>query len=85
MQPTGLFLFNISRTLLAISLASQRLFCAPFLAWFQVKRVSFDFLDDVFLLYLAFKAPQSAFKRLSILQMDFCQLKVHHLPGKPPV
>jgi hypothetical protein len=63
----GPFLFDVSRTLLTISLAGQRLFRAPFLAWFQVKRVSLDFLDDVFLLYLAFEAPQSAFERLSIL------------------
>jgi hypothetical protein len=26
------------------------------------------------------KSSQSAFQRLAILQMDFCQLKIHHLP-----
>jgi hypothetical protein len=78
-------LFDVSRTLLAISLPGQRFFRAPLFTWFQVKRVSLDLFDNVFLLYLAFKAPQGAFERLAILQMDFCQLKVHHLPGKPSV
>jgi hypothetical protein len=29
------------------------------------------------LLYLTFEPSQSAFKRLAILKMDFCQLKIH--------
>ncbi len=81
----AIFLFDVSRTLLAISLPSERFFRAPFFARLQVKRVPLDFLDNVFLLYLAFKPPQSAFERLAILQMDFCQLKLHHLPRKAPV
>jgi hypothetical protein len=31
-------------------------------------------------LYFTFEPSQSAFQRLAILQMDFCQLKIHHLP-----
>jgi hypothetical protein len=40
-----------------------------------------DLFNDVFLLYFTFEPSQSAFERLAILQMDFCQLKIHHLPG----
>jgi hypothetical protein len=35
--------------------------------------VLFDLLDDVFLLHLALKAPQSVFKRLSFLKPNFSQ------------
>jgi hypothetical protein len=34
----------------------------------------FDFLDDVFLLYLPLKAAQGIFEGFSLLQSDFCQL-----------
>jgi hypothetical protein len=37
--------------------------------------VSLNFLDDIFLLNFALKSSQSAFERLAILQMDFCQTK----------
>lgn len=39
-----------------------------------------DFLHNVFLLYLAFEAAQRTFKSFALLQMDFCQLEIHHLP-----
>jgi len=39
-----------------------------------------DFFNDVFLLYFPFEPSQSTFERLAILEMDFCQLKIHHLP-----
>ena len=39
-----------------------------------------DLFNDVFLLYFTFEPSQSAFERLAILQMDFCQLEIHHLP-----
>jgi hypothetical protein len=32
------------------------------------------------LLDLAFKAAQRTFKSFALLQMDFCQLRIHHLP-----
>jgi hypothetical protein len=53
--------------LFTVSLASQRLFDALFLAGLQVKRMPLHFLDDVFLLYLAFEAAESIFQRLSLL------------------
>ncbi len=40
----------------------------------------FNLLNDIFLLYFTFEPSQSAFERLAILQMDFCQLRIHHLP-----
>ncbi len=39
-----------------------------------------DFFYNVFLLNFTFEASKSTFERLAILQMDFCQLKIHHLP-----
>jgi hypothetical protein len=33
------------------------------------------------LLNLAFEAAQRTFKSFAILQMDFCQLEIHHLPN----
>ncbi len=39
-----------------------------------------DLFYDIFLLYFAFEASKSTFERLAILEMDFCQLKIHHLP-----
>jgi hypothetical protein len=44
------------------------------LAWFEVKGMSLDFLDNVFLLYLSLKATQGIFEGFSLLQSDFCQL-----------
>ncbi len=43
----------------------------------------FDFFYDIFLLYFSLEPAQSAFESLTILQMDFCQLKIHHLPERP--
>ncbi len=42
-----------------------------------------NLFNDIFLLYFTFEPSQSAFERLAILQMDFCQLKIHHLPELP--
>ena len=42
------------------------------------KRSALDLLDNVFLLHFAFKAAQSVFEGLSLLQSDFCQRK--HTP-----
>jgi hypothetical protein len=49
-------LFDISGTLLAVTLSSESFFGAAFLAWLQVKRVPFDFLNNVFLLNLPLEA-----------------------------
>jgi hypothetical protein len=54
-------LLPLQPSLLANPLARQRLFHAAFLSWFQVVRVAFNLLDDVFLLHLALKASQRVF------------------------
>ena len=73
-------LFNFTGALLAVALAGESFFGTAFFSWFQVERMPFDLFNDVFLLYFAFEASKSTFQRLAILQMDFCQLRIHHLP-----
>ncbi len=75
-----LVLFNFAWALLAVALAGESFFGATLFTRFQVKRMPLDLLNDVFLLYFTFEPSQSAFERLAILQMDFCQLEIHHLP-----
>lgn len=62
-------------SLLAAPLASERLFNALLFAWLQVKGVSLDLLDDVFLLHLAFEAPQRVFEGFTLLNANFSQLR----------
>ncbi len=61
--------------LLAIALACERFFHALLLTWFQIKRVTLDFLDDVFSLHLALKAPQGILKGFAFLYSNLCQEK----------
>jgi len=58
-------------SLLTIALTREGSLSALFLARLQIERVSLDFFDDVFSLHLAFKPPQSTFKRFPILQVNF--------------
>jgi hypothetical protein len=60
-------------SLFAIPLACQCCFHAALFTGFQVVGVTFNFLDDVFLLYLPFKPAQSVFKRFAFLQTNLCQ------------
>jgi hypothetical protein len=55
------------------ALTSQRGLHTFFFAGLQVKGVTLDLLDDVFLLHLAFKAAQSILEGLSLLKPHFCQ------------
>jgi hypothetical protein len=66
---------RVTRTAFAIPFASQRRFNALFLAGFQVKRVPFDFLDDVFLQDFALKSPERVVQRFAILKTDLGQRK----------
>jgi len=59
--------------LLACSFASQGRLDPFFLARFQVERMSFDFLYDVFLLNLSFEAAKRVFQGLSVLKSYFSQ------------
>jgi hypothetical protein len=61
--------------LLTIALTSERFFHALFFTWFQVKRVALDFLDNVFGLHLALKAPQGILKGFAFLYSNLCQEK----------
>jgi hypothetical protein len=79
-MPAGFYLFHFAWALFAVALPGESFFGPAFFTWFQVKRMPFDLFNDIFLLYFTFEPSQSAFERLAILQMDFCQLKIHHLP-----
>jgi hypothetical protein len=67
---TSVLLFT---RLLAGALASQRCLHAFFFAGLQVKGMTLHFLNDVFLLHLAFEAAQSVLEGLSLLKSHFCQ------------
>ncbi len=60
-------------SLLAIPLACQRFLHTALFARFQVEGVTFHFLNDVFLLNLAFKPAQRIFKRLAFLNANLRQ------------
>jgi len=67
---------------LPAALSSQGFLHALLLARFQVKGVSLDLLDDVFLLYLAFESAQCVLEGLTLLNSDFCQTA--HTPKLVP-
>ena len=66
--------------LLAQSLPRKRFLCPALLAGFHVEAMLLDFLDDVFLLHLAFKTPQGIFQRFTLLDDDFS-----HCINSPPI
>ena len=72
-QPSVLLL--LLARLFAAALASQSLLHSLLFSWLQVKRMTFDFFDNVFRLHLALKTAQSIFERFAILQSHFCQTK----------
>ena len=60
-------------SLLAIPLARQCFLDAALFTGLQVVGVTFDFLDDVFLLNLPFKPAERIFKRFAFLHTNLCQ------------
>ena len=56
------------------ALTGQRFFYALFFARLQVKGVTLDLLDNVFLLHFALEATQCIFEGLALLKSYFCQL-----------
>src|SRR5438477_1572452 len=68
-RPTSLIRF--SPLLLAQSLPRKRFLRPALLAGFHVEAVLLDFLDDVFLLHLALKAPQGILQGFTLLDDDF--------------
>jgi hypothetical protein len=53
---------------------SQRFFYALFFTRLQVKGVTLDLLNNVFLLHFALEATQCIFEGLALLKSYFCQL-----------
>jgi len=66
-------LFRLFPGLFPATLARQRFFHALLLAGLQIKGVSLDLLDNVFLLHLALEPAQGIFEGLTLLQSDFSQ------------
>jgi hypothetical protein len=69
--------------LLTIALTCKRFFHALLLTWFQIKRVTLDFLDNVFGLHLALKAPQGILKGFAFLYSNLCQEKYTSKQSQP--
>ena len=61
--------------LFTIALACQRFLHAFLLTGLQIKRVTLDFLDNVFSLHLALEAPQGILKGFAFLYSNLCQEK----------
>jgi hypothetical protein len=61
--------------LLTITLTCKRFFHALLLTWFQIKRVAFNFLDNVFCLHLTLEASQGILKGFAFLYSNLCQEK----------
>ena len=70
-EPAQLVLFLTS--FLSVPLARQSCFDAALFTGFQVVGVTFNFLDDVLLLYLPLKPAQRVFERLAFLYANLCQ------------
>ncbi len=68
-------------SLLAIPLACQSFLDAFLLTGLQVVGVTFDFLDDVFLLHLPLKPTESILKRLAFLYANLCQIRYTPSPA----
>src|SRR5450432_308455 len=64
--------------LLAGAFACQSFLDSLFFARLQIKRVTFHFFNDVFLLHLALETAQGIFEGLTLLQSYFSQ------SGTPP-
>ena len=72
-------LLDVLASLFPVTLPRQRLFRALLFAGLQIEGVTLYLFDNVLLLHFALEAPQSAFERFAILDMDFSQLKTHPL------
>ena len=70
---SGLRLVLLFTSLLAIPLARQCFLDATLFTGLQVVGVTFDFLDDVFLLNLPLKPTERILKRLAFLYANLCQ------------
>ena len=69
-------LLDVFVALLPVAFPGKRFFGAALLARLQVKGVTLDLLDDVFLLHLALEAAKSGLESLALLHIDFSQTKL---------
>ena len=69
-------------SLLTIALTRQSGLHAALLTRLEIVGVTLDFLDDVLLLDLPFKAAQRIFERLAFLYTNFCQELSTSKPAK---
>jgi hypothetical protein len=60
-------------SLFSAAFTRERFFNALLFAGLQVKGVSLDLLDNIFLLNLALKAAQRVLEGFALLEPDFCQ------------
>ena len=60
-------LLNVSTSLFAIPLASQRFLGSPFFTRLEIKRVPLDLFDNIFLLDFTLEPPEGAFYCLAVL------------------
>lgn len=73
LRPSGLF--DFPATFLPVAFSGQCLLYAKLFTWFQVKRMSLYFFDDVFLLHFALEPAQCVFQSFTILESYFSQTK----------
>jgi hypothetical protein len=73
-RPNAPPLLSLPPSLLPIALSGQRLLDSEFLSRLQVKSVSFDLPDDVFLQDFPFEAAERVFQRLAFLEFYLSQL-----------
>ena len=66
-------LLGVASPLFTVAFARQRFLGTLLFTRFQVERMPLDFLDDVFSLHLALKAPERALQGFSILDVYFSQ------------
>ncbi len=67
---------------LSVPLACECFFHAFLFAWFEVKGVTLDFLDDVFGLHLTLETAQSVLQGFAFLYTNFCQDEYTSKPAK---
>ena len=72
-------LLNFPAAFLPVAFARQRLFYAQLFTRLQIEGMPFDLFDDVFLLHLAFEAPEGVFQGFTFLESYFSQ-NLLHLP-----
>jgi len=78
MAARSISLFNFPATFLPVPFACQSLLDPQFFARLQIKRMTLDLFDDVFLLHLAFEAPEGVFQGFTVLESYFSQ-NLRHL------